>query len=122
MEELKLIMQTLMGLGETAKEGFIWYLVITKLIPALEWGAGIGSLIWVGWYGLRRMFDHQDRRNLQEQEAEWAIRSVRVIRGILGVYNYPAAQQDNMYLSEVDYKDTVEAVRAVKNAAARKED
>lgn len=113
MEELKLIMQTLAGLGETAKEGFIWWLVIDKLVPSVLWGCFAGSLVALGAYIARHVFTSM------REEAE-ATKAIKTIRGILGVYSYPNPQQDARILDKFEFDQTIEAVRARKEAAERK--
>ena len=122
MEELKLIMQTLMGLGETAKEGFIWWLVITKLVPALLWGCFGGSAIGLGVYIAKQISAaYQADRNMI-REKEGSIAAIKVIRSILGLYRYPSRMQDDDYYTTSDFSDTVEAIRAVKKSASTKKD
>lgn len=113
MEELKLIMQTLAGLGETAKEGFIWWLVIDKLVPTFLLAAFGGGVVGVAGYVARRAFD-------VHRESQEALSAIRTIRGILGIYSYPSTLQDARFLDQSDFRQTIEAVRARKEAAERK--
>lgn len=124
MEELKLIMQTLAGLGETAKEGFIWWLVIDKLVPTILWGAFGGGLIYLGVYIARKASESANNEALAKQNEQEARNAIAVIRGILGVYTYAALKQDrdsSIYTKE-DFKTTIDAVRAVKGAASAKQE
>lgn len=113
MEELKLILQTLAGLGETAKEGVIWWLVIDKLIPTILWGCLGAALIGLAVYITRCVF-------ITNREESEAVNTIKTIRGILGVYSYPSLLQDARILSTHEFKETIEAVRARKEAAERK--
>jgi len=122
MEELKLIMQTLAGLGETAKEGFIWWLVIDKLVPSVVLLTFIGSLVGLLAYIARRAFGGAQSDRELEREKNDAIMAIRTIRGILGVYAYPSQLMDcNVYDSN-DMKTTIDAVRTVKSAANAKQE
>jgi hypothetical protein len=47
MEELKLILQTLATMGEAAKEGFIWWLVVSEGLPRI-----LGFLLACGFFGV----------------------------------------------------------------------
>lgn len=122
MEELKLIMQTLAGLGETAKEGFIWWMVISKLVPSLLWAIFGGSIVALLAYIARRAIDYwreEDERALAKEDA---IKTIATIRGILGVYAFPSTKQDTnpAYYRTPEFCETVDAVRAVKGAAEQK--
>ena len=52
IEELKVIMNALSGMGAEAKEAFIWYLVLAKALPEVIHGfvflVGIGVLFYIG--------------------------------------------------------------------------
>ena len=120
MEELKLIMQTLAGLGETAKEGFIWWLAIDKLVPTLLWAAFGGSIVGVIAYTVSRIsLSNEADRELAREQSE-SIAAIKVIRGILGVYAYPGLKQDSRHYAADDFKVTIEAVRPVKDVASRR--
>lgn len=119
MEELKLIMQTLMGLGETAKEGFIWWLVIDKLIPCLLWGAFAGGLIALGFFIVRKIADSAQAEADAKKEQEGALKSIKVIRGLLDIYSFPGMRQDSQYLYDADFKATEEGVRNLREAFIR---
>jgi hypothetical protein len=107
MEELKLIMQTLMGLGETAKEGFIWWLVIDKLIPTLGVIGCVGGVVGVLAYVARRAFAYWFAESR-------AIATIREIRSILEIYTYPSTRQNTKYLDESDLQNTTAAVRVLR--------
>lgn len=72
MEELKLILQMLQGLGETAKEAFVWYLVLDRALPPvmsfLTWAAIIGSLGAAGYFLIRFLIGQADKREMAEIE------------------------------------------------------
>jgi len=73
MEELKLILQMMQGLGETAKDAFVWYLVLDRALPPvmtfLTWATVIGSLGAAGYYLIRFMISQADKREIAETEA-----------------------------------------------------
>lgn len=119
MEELKLIMQTLAGLGETAKEGFIWWMVIDRLVPVLCWAAFGGSLVSLAYYIVKRVVGEFSKEGELKREKEASIATIKVIRGILGVYTFPAAMRDGSWYAQSDLDETVNAVRAVKQAAEK---
>ncbi len=122
MEELKLIMQTLAGLGETAKEGFIWWLVIDKLVPTLLLSAFGGSVVALGAYIARKVYENSRADADAAMAKEGCMKTIATIRGILGVYTFPNSKKDSSpsYYGEQEFKDTIDAVRAVKGAAERK--
>lgn len=123
MEELKLIMHTLAGLGETAKEGFIWWMVIDRLVPVLCWAAFGGSLLALAYYIVKKVIvEELSKAREVTLEKEASIAAIKVIRGILGVYKFPNAMKDGSWYSQDDFDETVNAVRAVKQAAERKEE
>jgi hypothetical protein len=129
MEEMKLVMQTLAGLGEAAKVGFIWWLVVDKLVPSIFLGLFGGGLVGVAFYVAKNTFaatrssDELVRsKQSLEREREESIKTISIIRGILGVYKYPTLKSDGTHYSMDDFKVTIEAVNAVKDVARQKED
>lgn len=84
MEELKLVIQMLQGLGETAKEGFIWWLLIDGALPKLLWAAGVGGFIWLGAYIVRKMSADSAAERAAQVEKEGAQNFVKVVRAMLG--------------------------------------
>jgi hypothetical protein len=114
MEELKLIMQTLMGLGETAKEGFIWWLVIDKLIPTLGVIVCVGGVVGVLAYVARRAFAYWFAESR-------AIATIREIRSILEIYTYPNSRDDSRILDNSDLRKTTDAVRLLREKILAKE-
>lgn len=121
MEELKLIMQTLTGLGETAKEGFIWWLVIDKLVPTILLGIFGGGLISLGIFVAKKVSDAANNTALAEAEKDGARQTISTIRGILGIYTFPNSKQDSspVYYGRQEFQETIDAVRARKEAAER---
>jgi hypothetical protein len=123
MEELKLILQTLATMGESAKEGFIWFVVIDRLIPTLAWSCVFGGAIFTTYRYFRARSDSGDttaqlQANSERAKAEAtaamssAIQAVLQIRKELAIYEYPTIKQD-IHPSGLGSKHCVEAVQAV---------
>lgn len=104
MEELKIVLQTLSQLADGAKEAFIWWLVIDRLVPVLMLSAFGGGVIGAAWYLIRRAIDASNSK-------EEAVKAIKIIRSIVGVYSYQSIQADRADLDSSDYSDTVDAVR-----------
>lgn len=118
MEELKLVLQTLATLADGAKEGFIWWLVIDRLVPCLLWATAGGGLLYVAWYLGKRLADGWDSSAQRDRETAKAIVAIKQIRGILGVWRYPSTQQDADFFYDSDFDATVNAVRVVAEQVA----
>lgn len=101
MEELKLVMQTLAGLGATAKEGFIWWLVIDSALPKLLLATFGGGLIWV-IYSIATMVARDSTLD------KHCANAVKEIASELGVNIY------GPYYSASEIRLVVEAVKRVK--------
>jgi uncharacterized protein YfaQ (DUF2300 family) len=119
MEELKLIMQTLAGLGETAKEGFIWWLVISKLVPTVLLASFGGAVVGLGAYIAKRVADGFREDASAQRAKEESLKTLATIRSILGLYTFPQSRQDTSpeYYTTQNYTDTLDAIRAIKAAA-----
>lgn len=58
IEELKLVLQTLSGLADGAKEGFIWWLLVTEVFPRLVVIVCIGMVVTLAWKVARLIADY----------------------------------------------------------------
>lgn len=102
MEELKLVMQTLAGLGATAKEGFIWWLIVDSALPKILLSAFGGALIWV-IYQIALMVARDSTLDKNCANA------VKEIAGELGVNIY------GPHYSPSEIRLVIEAVKRIKN-------
>lgn len=123
MEELKLILQTLATMGESAKIGFIWWMVIDRLIPTLAWSSVVSGAIYGAYLFFRRRIDVEKSIEESNNSAEKAkadanaansvaVVSILQIRRELGIQAYPLMKQDvSPYGLNVDHcAETVKAV------------
>lgn len=78
MEELKLVIEALTGLGAQAKEAFIWWMVFDKLLPSLVGLFAIGSLSLVVHKAISVMSGQSDT----DQFLKWARDELRT--GVAG--------------------------------------
>lgn len=99
MEELKLILQTLATMGESAKTAFIWWLVVHELIPTLLFTAFGFSVVW----GIVTSIRRGCQRNT-------AVLAIRQIRQHLGLMKYPSLNEDTSVLEDKEYAETIAAV------------
>lgn len=94
MEELKLVVEALTGLGAQAKEAFIWWLVFDKLIPPVMFLAFTVTLAWTVLKVIRQASERPS-----EEFIKWARDELRT--GVPGP------------LTDVERARTVEALRRI---------
>jgi len=101
IEELKLVLQTLSGLGEAAKDGFIWWLVVAEVLPRALFLLGLSAVLVAIWKIVRMILDFYAMESSSEK-------AVKDIAGIVGVYvDYPYPLPGRL-------KEVVEEVRKLK--------
>jgi hypothetical protein len=116
MEELKLILQTLATMGESAKTGFIWWLVIDRLIPTLTWGGCMAGAI----YGSFKYFLGIGAAGVETEKAKaagnLASAGILQLRRNLGIKAYPSIGMDvTAYGLESNHvSEVIEAVQELK--------
>lgn len=72
VEELKLVLQTLSGLADGAKEGFIWWLLVTEVFPRLIVVFCVGLLVTLAWKIAHLVADY----NTTESRLEKAVTDI----------------------------------------------
>lgn len=123
MEELKLIMQTLSGLGETAKEGFIWWLVVDKLIPSVLWTTLWGAFIGLGFCWVKRVTNNARAEIEARFQKQKSVECIAAIRRVLDLYTYPSIQRDSSpeHYSSDEFDQTLKAVVALQKNTGRQD-
>ncbi|SOY65612.1 hypothetical protein CBM2586_B10207 [Cupriavidus phytorum] len=104
IEELKLVLQTLSGLADGAKEGFIWWLIVTEVLPRVVVVVCATIVALVAWKIAKLIADYY----ASESRCETTIRHISAITGKYVDFPYPSRS----YLN-----DLVEEVRKLKGRA-----